>query len=140
MEEIWHDIKGYEGLYQVSNYGNIKSMSRIRQGKKNRFYSTKKRILKPHFNKKRGYYQVILMKNGVIKLFTCHRLVAKTFLINIRNKKYVNHINGNKLDNKVENLEWCTHSENIVHAYKNNLISSKKKRPNGLHYNTKHKI
>lgn len=138
-EEIWKDIKGYEDLYKVSNFGKIKSLERINQIGNNK-YVTFEKILKHHINKKRGYCQVNLCKNGTRKLFTCHRLVAETFIPNMDNKKYVNHIDGNKTNNCIDNLEWCTHSENINHAYRNNLISNTKKRPFGLHYNTKHKI
>ncbi|MBE6156961.1 MAG: hypothetical protein E7161_04395 [Firmicutes bacterium] len=127
-EEIWKDIKNYEGFYQISNYGRVKSVERIRKGKTNQIYLQKERILKQHLNKKTGYYQVYLTKNSVPKLFLCHRLVAKAFIKNSNNKVFVNHIDGNKKNNIADNLEWCTHSENIQHAYNNNLISRTKNR------------
>ena len=106
MEEIWKDIEGYEGLYRVSNLGNIKSVrnSIILKGKDNGY----------------GYMQVVLYNGKRKKLYT-HRLVAKAFIFNFDNKTEVNHIDGNKKNNEVSNLEWCTHSENIIHADKNGL-------------------
>lgn len=105
--EIWKDIKGYEGLYQVSNLGNVRSLN---------FHREKKiKILKPNL-KKDGYYETTLSKNSKFKWVRTHRLVAEAFIPNIYNKPQVNHINGNKLDNKAENLEWCTNQENITHA------------------------
>lgn len=126
-EYLWKDIKGYEGLYQVSNLGNIKSMPRTivtnnRFGKMTKY--TKSREIKPHLNKKTGYYQVHLSKNKKTKMFLLHRLVAETFIPNMDNKPQINHINANKTDNRIENLEWCTSSENIKHAFANNLSHS----------------
>lgn len=97
MKEIWKDIKGYEGLYQISNLGNVKSMYNYR-GIGN--------ILKPRL--KKGYYQIGLRKNNVRKWYAVHRLVAKTFIPNPDNLPQVNHKDENKLNNKVDNLEWCT--------------------------------
>lgn len=114
MQEIYKDIVGYEGLYQVSNLGNVKS-----------FKYGKQRILKPGVNKC-GYLNLNLWINSFSKNFKIHRLVAKAFIENIDNKEYVNHINGIKTDNRVENLEWCTASENQLHSYKLGLKIAKK--------------
>lgn len=111
MIEEWKDIKGYEGLYQVSNLGRIKSLSRN---------NTKGKILKLTKDK-RGYYFVTLSKNNVVEKVMIHRVVAKIFLLNTENKSQVNHIDGNKTNNCVENLEWCTPKENIRHAWDNGL-------------------
>ena len=108
MEEIWKDIKGYEGYYQISNLGRVKSLSRK--------YSPKERILKNQYDKD-GYYEIGLTKNKKKQYFRVHRLVAQAFIFNIKNKPQVNHKNGIKDDNRVENLEWCTNQENEKHAY-----------------------
>lgn len=111
-KEIWVDIKGYEGLYQVSNLGRVKSLNYRRTGKE--------KILKP-IKMKRQYIKVQLCKNRKPKQYMIHRLVAQAFIPNPDNKEQVNHINGNKADNRVENLEWCTNSENTQHAFENGL-------------------
>lgn len=107
MQEIWVDIENYEGLYQVSNYGNVKSLPNppYKKGK----------ILKPTINSA-GYYKVELYKDGKSKIFYVHRLVALTFIPNFDNKPQVNHRNGNKKINDVSNLEWVSESENQKHA------------------------
>ena len=104
--EIYRDIPEYEGLYQVSNYGNIKSLPRKR---------CKGCILKPYYPKY-GYPHVMLSKNGIQKCYKVHRLVAEVFIPNPDQKPEVNHKNANKSDNRVENLEWCTTFENYAHA------------------------
>lgn len=116
--EIYKDIPNYESLYQVSNLGNIKNI-------------TTGKILKTFLNKY-GYLQVTLCKNNKTKLFRVHRLVASSFIDNPSNKTQVNHINGDKKDNRVDNLEWCTGSENIRHSYKNRLQIAKKGKNNTL--------
>lgn len=105
MKEIWKDIKGYEGRYQVSNLGNVKSLNYRRKGQK--------KILS-QWNNGRGYLYV----NFSNKNYAVHRLVAETFIANIQRKEDVNHIDGNKKNNNVKNLEWCSRKENIQHAWK----------------------
>ncbi|MBQ4031321.1 MAG: HNH endonuclease [Bacilli bacterium] len=112
MKEVWKDIEGYEGLYKVSNLGNVKSMKY--------FHHEKEGILIGGI-KKYGYRQVILVKKGKVKYMNVHRLVAQTFIPNPLNKPQINHIDGNKLNNCVNNLEWCTPSENQIHAYRTGL-------------------
>lgn len=105
--EQWRDIPGFEGLYQVSNSGKVKSLRRGAE-------------LKPGTDKG-GYLYVGLCSRGIQKTCKIHRLVALAFLPNDEGKRTVNHIDGNKLNNSVDNLEWATHSENIIHAVKNGL-------------------
>lgn len=124
MEEIWKDIEGYEGLYQVSNLGRIKRCSRKNMDSKARQRTFKELILKENIDKS-GYCYVNLYKNEK-KAYKIHRLVAQTFIPNIQKKPQVNHKDGNKKNNTVKNLEWVTREENIQHAYKNNLIRSLK--------------
>lgn len=111
--EIWKDIKGYEGLYQVSNLGNIKSLKRN---------TTHERILVPRVGRD-GYKYVGLCKDGIIKTKKIHRLVAETFIPNPTNLSQINHKDGNKINNLLENLEWCNASYNQKHAIKLGLVS-----------------
>lgn len=120
QEEIWKDVLGYEGLYQVSNLGRVKSLSRIVKYQENHSGLRKERILKQNITKS-GYVHVVICINKLKKTVKIHRLVALAFIKNIENKHLVNHINGIKYDNKVENLEWVTSSENIIHAHKTGL-------------------
>ena len=108
--EIWKPVVGYEGLYEVSNLGRVKSLPRKK---------CKGNILKPHINK--GYEYVHLCKNGKSYYAKVHRVVAEAFLQTIPNKNHVNHIDGNKTNNAVSNLEWCTATENLKHARENKL-------------------
>lgn len=117
--EIWKDIKGYEGLYQVSNLGNVKSLNRNKIYK-DTFIKINERLLKPSTNKG-GYKQVVLYKNDSKKTFKVHRLVALVFLDNSNQYLEVNHKNGIKHDNYVNNLEWCNHSQNVQHSFDNKL-------------------
>ena len=109
LEEIWKDIKGYEGLYQVSNLGRVKSLKYHR--------GSREQILKPKITKD-GYYETALCHNKKYKYIRTHRLVAMAFCKNPYNKLEVNHKDGNKLNNYADNLEWVTSSENHKHAYK----------------------
>jgi hypothetical protein len=127
MNEIYKDIKGYEGFYQVSNLGNIKRLEHTKYNlltKTNSVY--KEHLVKKCINKK-GYYQVTLCKNSKIKPINVHRLVAEAFIPNFDNLPCINHIDGNKSNNRVDNLEWCSFKYNVQHAYKNNLMLNCKK-------------
>jgi hypothetical protein len=141
--EVWLDIKGYEGHYQVSSFGRVKSLARVVECRKDVFVNKKERILKPNKNKK-GYLVVKLCKkvDGVCSElnFICHRLVALNFLQNVENKPQVNHINGIKDDNRVENLEWATGSENVIHSLANNLKIPQKGSEHGNSKLTEEKV
>ena len=114
MEEIWKDIPKYEGLYQASNYGNIRSCD-----KKVWNYIKKSRILKPYLCTS-GYYQLSLSNGqGGQKKYYVHRIIASTFLNKEKYQTEVNHKDLNKLNNKVENLEWTSRKENIRHFHLN---------------------
>lgn len=118
QQEIWKDVKGYEGLYQVSNLGRFKSLERvlIRNRKGNSKLPIKEKILKPYYCKK-GYLRIGFRKDKKLITFSTHRIIAQHFIDNPENKPQINHINGIKDDNRIENLEWCTPSENLKHSY-----------------------
>ena len=118
--EVYVNIRGYEGYYQVSNYGNVRSLDRVIKEKTGKPQTLKGRVLKQRINPG-GYYYVGLGKNGSKATFAIHQLVAQAFIPNPKNKKTVNHMDGNKLNNSVANLEWSTYSENLEHAYKAGL-------------------
>ena len=120
MEE-WKDIKGYEGLYQVSNLGRVKSLCRNEEGH-TKSYCRKEKILKPA---KTHYLFVCLCKNGVKKNYRIHRLVAETFLPNPNGYKEVNHKTEDKTDNSVENLEWCDRVYNNNYGSRNERAGKK---------------
>lgn len=114
MAEIWKPVKDYEGLYEVSNYGNVRRIWRY-----GREWIG---ACKPKHTKD-GYLETTLVKNNEYKYIRTHRLVAFAFCDNPQNKTEVNHIDGNKLNNRADNLEWVTSSENQKHAYKVGLQS-----------------
>lgn len=111
--EIWRDVTGYEGLYQISNLGHLRNVK-------------KGRLIKGNINTYFGYKQTSLSKDGTQKPVYFHRLVAVEFLVKPPNETYeVNHINCDKKDNRVENLEWVTHADNVAH-YKRVKAAKKK--------------
>lgn len=118
--EIWKDIEGYEGLYQISNLGNVKSLARVIINKHGKEQTYPEKLLTPdvYVTNYSNYLRVTLSKNHNTKRYSVHRLVAEAFIPNPENKTHVNHIDNNAENNFVENLEWCTHSENMLHAQK----------------------
>lgn len=124
---IWRDVVGYEGIYEVSNTGEVrtkdgKTTYSVKHGKR----SWKQRVLKQKVCKQNSC-RVDLYKDKVGKTWLVHRLVAEAFIPKIKGKNYVNHIDGNRLNNHVSNLEWCDHHKNNNHAFDNDLINSKHK-------------
>ncbi len=135
MNEIWRDIEGYEGYYQVSNFGNIRSLDRVVKCRCGYRIAKGKNIITSYLNKS-NYIQVDLSKNSKVKTFTVHRLVAQAFIPNPNNLPCVNHKDENPSNNCVENLEWCTHKYNS--NYGNNpskhsaIMYDRYKNPNTL--------
>ena len=123
--ENWKDIEGYEGLYQVSNMGRVKSLERFRKGKHNSLVFVNEKILKSRKDGG-GYLRVSLSKEGKIKTFKVHRLVASAFIDNPNNLLEVNHINEIKDDNRVNNLEWCNKSYNCNYGSRNERMAKSK--------------
>lgn len=124
--EIWKDVVGFEDHYEVSNLGRVrrkKGFTYYRDGRIAQFSQT---ILKSALNRK-GYERVYLSKGSKKTTITVHRLVAEAFIPNPENKKTVNHIDCNKLNNKAENLEWQTNTENMRHAFANGVFNERDK-------------
>lgn len=134
-DEIWKDIPGYEGLYQASSLGRIKSLAR------NTHYTRKStNVVRPKTEKivrlgdggNNGYLKVSLCKKADINQIRVHRVIAITFLPNPENKPQINHLDGDKKNNHLSNLEWCTMAENMRHAFKNGLVGSNAGAVNGM--------
>lgn len=123
MQEIWKDIKGYEGLYQVSNLGRVKSLQMYAKGG----YKRRIKILKP-CNNGNGYHIVYLMKDKKRSVNYIHRLVAQAFVTNLNNFSCINHIDENRQNNRADNLEWCTYKYNNNYGNHNLKLSSSKRK------------
>jgi len=121
IEEEWKDIKGFECCYQISNCGVVKSLTRYRNSSRGSVSILQGRILKLKTSKS-GYLCCHLRRDELSKHPSVHRLVAEAFIPNHDNKPTVNHKDGNKQNNRVDNLEWATHSEQMVHAVDNELV------------------
>ena len=122
MEEIWKDIPELEGLYQASNLGRIKSIERIAKKEYRNNRIVKEKIIKGSKNKD-GYLKIHISnkERNINKVVSIHRLVAKAFISNPNKLPQINHKDGNKLNNSISNLEWCTNLYNQQHAWKNGL-------------------
>lgn len=115
----WRDIEEYKGLYQVSNYGHVRSLDRFTISKSGVSREFKGKVMK--LAPSGGYLTVSLYKNGTSTTYLVHRLVSKAFINNPKGLKYVNHKKPKRSDNRITNLEWCTQQENIFHAHSLNL-------------------
>lgn len=125
MKEKWKSIKGFEGLYKISNYGNVKSLFFWDINK--RKYIIKERIIKP-ITDKDGYYIIGLYKNKKRKTYKVHRLVAEAFITNPNNLPQINHKDENKLNNRVDNLEWCSVIYNLKYGTRIQRAGNKHKK------------
>lgn len=124
IDEVWKPIKYYEGLYEISSLGRIRSLDHLRQTGRSAYIQKGKEI-KLGLNGKTGYLIVSLSKNGTSTTYRVHKLVAETFLPNPNNYKCVNHINEVKTDNRIDNLEWCSHKYNSNYGNRNKKIADK---------------
>lgn len=125
--EIWKPIEGYEGLYEVSSYGNVRSLDREVNQSNGSIGHYRGKQLKGEYDNK-GYKRFRLSKNNKSRKIFAHRLVANAFIPNPFNKPFVNHIDETHDNNKVENLEWCTYVENMNHGTIRKRLSNIKKK------------
>ena len=129
-EEVWRDITGYEGYYQVSSEGRVKSLERKLPHWRGGEQIKKERILNPGIDRD-GYLKLNLCAGGKTRTFFVHRLVCQAFHENPENKPQVNHINEIKTDNRASNLEWCTCKQNINHGSRNERVAKALGKPIG---------
>lgn len=122
--EEWRPVKGYEGLYEVSNLGRVRSLDRIIKRRKNGNIVYKGMILKLQIKKKKRY-GIILTKNHTTRNFMVHRLVAEAFIPNPKHLETVNHKDENPFNNNVNNLEWMTNRENLIYGTRTERIKKK---------------
>lgn len=127
-EEIWKTASGYEGIYEASSMGRVRSIDR-EEWSSQRFKKVRRRRYGKEISQNKdseGYLHFLVSKRGIIKCVRSHRFIAKTFIPNPNNYPQVNHINGIKTDNRVCNLEWCDHKMQMSHASENGLMCKKK--------------
>jgi len=130
MTEIWKDIEGYEGSYQVSNLGRVKSLNRVVKSFGETTRKHNGRIMTPTI-RSGGYFNLFLCRKSVCKIYKVHRIVAKAFCEGYKEELQVNHIDGDKLNNRSDNLEWCTAKQNSIHAFATGLNKGKKGEEHG---------
>lgn len=123
MQEVWKDVSGYDGYYQISNVGSIRSLDRQEAQTNGHPMTYKGDVMKPCKDGK-GYRFVYLSRNGKRKMYKIHRIVALEFIPNPCNYEQVNHKDGNKDNNSFDNLEWCTGLYNMQHSFRNGLHKS----------------
>lgn len=128
MQEIWKDIKGYEGLYQVSNLGRVKSLERLAKSNNNNYRIVKEKFLKKYEDKD-GYIRVSLNKNSKSLSYPIHRLIAEAFIPNFNNLPQINHKDENKKNNCINNLEWCTTKYNCNYGTRTQRCKQKEQIP-----------
>lgn len=121
--EEWRDVVGYKGYYQVSNFLRLKSLGKKIETKTGQAINRREVLMKTNVRKD-GYVQVRLSKASKRKSFLFHRIIADAFISNPENKPYINHKDGNTLNNSISNLEWCTQKENVIHGFKMGLTVS----------------
>ena len=141
--EIWKNIIGYEDHYQVSNLGRVKALYREFVGKDGKLKKYHERVLKPDLSGTSAtkYQRVTLCKDNTTKRFSIHVLVANAYIPNVDNKPYINHMDNDSFNNIATNLEWCTHSENMIHAQKQGrLFDSQSKGGQAIGAKTKDKL
>lgn len=129
--EAWKDVIGYEGKYQVSSIGRIKSVGRKSKCRLRHTVTVNERIMKLTTAKKRGFYKLVTLTSSSVQVrHRVHRLVAMAFIPNPDNKPEVNHIDGDPSNNKVSNLEWVTKRENLIHSFR--TLNRSTSKPTGL--------